>query len=61
MGPQGVTIVSRKINSLYENFRRWRRYRTTVRELSHLSSHELRDLGITRGDISRLAREAARI
>ncbi len=53
--------MSRKINSMYENFRRWRRYRTTARELSHLSSHELKDLGITRGDIGRLAREAARI
>lgn len=53
--------MSRKFNSFYQNFRRWRRYRTTVRELSHLSSHELKDLGITRGDIGRLAREAARL
>jgi uncharacterized protein YjiS (DUF1127 family) len=48
-------------NTLYGRFRRWRRYRDTVRELQGLSTRELTDLGITRGDIGRLAREAARL
>ena len=38
---------------------RWRRYRTTVRELQNLSSRELQDLGLSRGDIRRVARQAA--
>jgi uncharacterized protein YjiS (DUF1127 family) len=46
-------------NTLYNRFRRWRRYRETVRELQSLSTHELNDLGIQRGQISRLAREAS--
>ena len=48
-------------NSLYGRFRRWRRYRDTVRELQGLSVRELNDLGIARPDINRLAREAARL
>jgi len=53
--------MTRKTNTLYDRFRRWRRYRDTVRELQGLSTHELNDLGINRVDISRLAREASRI
>ena len=48
-------------NTLYSRYRRWRRYRETVRELSGPSGRELNDLGIARPDISRLAREAARL
>jgi uncharacterized protein YjiS (DUF1127 family) len=48
-------------NGLYGRFRRWRRYRDTVRELKGLSTRELNDLGILPADISRLAREAARL
>ena len=55
------TTMSRNINSLYTRYRRWRRYRETVRELESLSTHELNDLGINRGEISRLAREASRL
>ncbi len=53
--------MTRKTNTLYDRYRRWRRYRETVRELQGLSTHELNDLGINRVDISRLAREASRI
>jgi uncharacterized protein YjiS (DUF1127 family) len=58
-----MKIMTRKINSnsIYNRYRRWRRYRETVRELQNLSSHELKDLGIHRGDIGRLAREASRL
>lgn len=48
-------------SSLYGRFRRWRRYRDTVRELKNLSPRELNDLGIFPADISRLAREASRL
>jgi uncharacterized protein YjiS (DUF1127 family) len=51
--------MARNINHLLDRYRRWRRYRDTVRELASLSTHELTDLGIQRGDIARLAREAA--
>ena len=53
--------MSHNINNLYNRYRRWRRYRETVRELESLSTHELSDLGINRGEITRLAREASRI
>jgi uncharacterized protein YjiS (DUF1127 family) len=38
----------------------WKRYNRTVSELAALSNRELSDLGIARGDISRIAREAVR-
>lgn len=38
----------------------WQRYNRTVNELSALSNRELSDLGIARGDIHRVAREAVR-
>jgi uncharacterized protein YjiS (DUF1127 family) len=53
--------MPRKINRMYDRYRRWRRYRETVRELQNLSSHELNDLGIRRDEISRLARQAVQL
>ncbi|MGA2895586.1 MAG: DUF1127 domain-containing protein [Xanthobacteraceae bacterium] len=38
----------------------WKRYGVAVDELSHLSDRELADIGITRGDIQRIAWEQAR-
>jgi uncharacterized protein YjiS (DUF1127 family) len=38
------------------SFRKWRNYRRTVSELNALSSRELDDLGINRGDIPHIAR-----
>jgi uncharacterized protein YjiS (DUF1127 family) len=38
----------------------WKRYSRTVNELSALSNRELADLGLARGDIQRIAREAVR-
>jgi uncharacterized protein YjiS (DUF1127 family) len=54
-----MKTMSRNTNTLTARFRRWRRYRETVRELQGLSGRELQDLGIHRADIGRLAREAA--
>lgn len=38
----------------------WRRYRSSVRELSRLSDRELTDLGIHRADIEFVARQSAK-
>ena len=39
-------------------FRKWRMYNETVRELNKLNSRQLNDLGISRADIERIARQA---
>ncbi|MDM9620261.1 MULTISPECIES: DUF1127 domain-containing protein [unclassified Rhizobium] len=40
-------------------FNNWRKYRQTVSELGRMSTRELNDLGIARGDIERIAKAAA--
>lgn len=48
--------------SVYRLLQRWeeqRAYRKTVNELSRLDSAQLADLGLSRGEIQRAAREAA--
>ena len=40
--------------------KRWNRYTQTVNELNALSNRDLADLGIARGDIQRIAKEAMR-
>lgn len=47
-------------DSLARKYRSWRTYQTTVSELSRLSTRELNDLGIARGDIRFVARRASR-
>ncbi|RDE09308.1 DUF1127 domain-containing protein [Pelagibacterium lacus] len=42
-----------------KTLKRWSAYQQTVRELNSLGSRELNDLGITRGDIERIARDHA--
>ncbi len=42
-------------------FRAWRRYETSLSELSRLGDRELADIGVARSDIPRLARESARL
>ena len=44
--------------NLINDFRRWRSYRRTVNELQGLSKRELDDLGISRADIPRVARDS---
>jgi uncharacterized protein YjiS (DUF1127 family) len=48
------------IKSIAKRFNAWRRYRLSVRELSRLNDRELCDLGIGRGDIEFVARQAKR-
>ena len=45
---------------LKSRYTTWKRYTRTLQELEALSSRELADLGISRSDIPRLAREAVR-
>jgi uncharacterized protein YjiS (DUF1127 family) len=44
------------LSTIVAGINRWFRYRSTLRELSGLSDHELKDLGIHRSDISAVAR-----
>ena len=46
--------------TLKTRYAKWQRYSRTVSELESLSNRELADLGIARGDIGRIAREAVR-
>ena len=43
-----------------KTLRKWAAYQQTVRELAALDNRQLNDLGITRGDIQRIARDHAR-
>ncbi len=42
-----------------KTFRKWAAYQQTVRELTALDNRQLNDLGISRTDISRIARDHA--
>jgi uncharacterized protein YjiS (DUF1127 family) len=46
--------------TLKTRYTAWKKYSRTVTELEALSNRELSDLGLSRTDISRVAREAAR-
>ncbi len=45
---------------IFNNIRTWNRVRQTRNELYSLSTRELNDLGIARGDIPFIAKRAAR-
>ena len=47
------------VSFILAKLRAWRRYRETVDELSRLSDRELADVGISRYDIDRTARDRA--
>lgn len=42
-----------------KTFRKWAAYQQTVRELAALDNRQLSDLGISRADINRVARDHA--
>jgi uncharacterized protein YjiS (DUF1127 family) len=46
--------------TIRDRYNRWQRYSRTARELNNLSNRDLADLGLTRFDIERVSREAAR-
>jgi uncharacterized protein YjiS (DUF1127 family) len=43
-----------------QTLKRWAAYQQTVRELNALDNRQLSDLGISRADIQRIARDHAR-
>jgi uncharacterized protein YjiS (DUF1127 family) len=45
------------LTAIARYFRAWRRYDNAINELSHLTDRELADIGVSRCDIPRLARE----
>lgn len=44
--------------NMARSFSNWRKYRQTVNELDRMTPRELRDLGIEREDIKKVARAA---
>lgn len=46
--------------NIRKTIQKWAAYNRTVRELNALGNRELTDLGITRSDIDRIARDHAR-
>jgi uncharacterized protein YjiS (DUF1127 family) len=49
--------LARRWNSFKETYRKNKAYRETVNALEKLTDAELRDIGITRGDIRSIAME----
>ena len=49
--------ISNWIKGLIEKRARYRAYRNTIKELERLTDHELRDIGIHRGNIRSIAME----
>jgi len=47
------------LSHLIDIYRQWRRYNASLRELNRLGDRELADIGITRGDIPRVAWESS--
>lgn len=45
--------------NIIRSYNNWRRYRSTINELSRLSTRELNDLGILPADIPLVARKAS--
>ena len=59
-GGSGIALlVSSGLYGLMRRLDKRRTYRRTVAELSRLGDRELNDLGISRHDITRVARSAA--
>jgi uncharacterized protein YjiS (DUF1127 family) len=52
---KGLTTMF--LSNLIGVYRQWRRYNESVRELNRLGDRELADIGISRGDIPRVAWE----
>jgi len=55
IGTQGIKAMF--LSHLVGVFQQWRRYNQSLRELNRLGDRELADIGITRGDIPRVAWE----
>lgn len=53
------SFVSAQFDLVLERVAQYRTYRKALDELQSLDARELADIGLTRGDVRRLAREAA--
>ena len=51
--------VAGRIASARTGYGKWRVYRQTLNELTALTDRDLADLGLHRGEIDRIARDAA--
>jgi uncharacterized protein YjiS (DUF1127 family) len=61
---QEILPCSERVNAMFLShlvgvYRQWRRYNQSLRELNRLGDRELADIGITRGDIPRVAWETS--
>jgi uncharacterized protein YjiS (DUF1127 family) len=61
---QEIPPCSERVNAMFLShivgvYRQWRRYNQSLRELNRLGDRELADIGITRGDIPRVAWETS--
>jgi uncharacterized protein YjiS (DUF1127 family) len=54
---KGLTIMI--LSHIVNAYRQWRRYNRSLVELSRLGDRELADIGISRGDIPRVAWESS--
>ena len=52
-------VTTMLLSHLVDIFRQWRRYNESLRELNRLADRELADIGMTRGDIPRVAWESS--
>ncbi|MCA9715845.1 MAG: DUF1127 domain-containing protein [Geminicoccaceae bacterium] len=57
MSSSSESALARLIFRFVEKIDSYRRYRRTYTELSGLSDHELRDIGLERGEIDMIARK----
>jgi len=61
---RGFSPAPQRVNDMFLThlvgvYRQWRRYNESLRELNRLGDRELADIGITRGDIPRVAWESS--
>ena len=59
LAPFHQRITTMLLSHLVDIFRQWRRYNESLRELNRLADRELADIGMTRGDIPRVAWESS--
>ena len=51
--------TTKMANGIIANYRNWLKYRQTCNELNRLTNRELADLGIARGEITKVAKQSA--